>query len=256
MTENADSVKKIEDISFTLIERLSEKKIYFGHQSVGYNIVNGVKDILEQESQFDIRIVETSVGSDFTSSIFAHSSVGRNTDPDSKIREFSANIENGIGEKVDIAFLKLCYVDFDLLTDVEEVFESYKSIMAELSQKYPETAFVHFTVPLITRATGLKTAIKKIIGRPLPGYDDNIVRERYNEKIRKEYSGKEPIFDIALIESTRPDGVRKAFFRYGKKYYALLPEYTNDGGHLNEEGRKIVAEQLLIKLLEVVKESE
>ena len=33
-----------------------------------------------------------------------------------------------------------------------------------------------------------------------------------------------------------------------KIYYSMAPEYTTDGGHLNETGRKRVAEQLLIFL--------
>jgi lysophospholipase L1-like esterase len=31
----------------------------------------------------------------------------------------------------------------------------------------------------------------------------------------------------------------------------MVPEYTDDGGHLNEKGRKRVAEQMLIILAEV-----
>jgi hypothetical protein len=66
--------------------------------------------------------------------------------------------------------------------------------------------------------------------------------------LRKEYTGKEPIFDLAALESTNPDGTRLSFTQNGKTAYALVPTYTTDGGHLNEQGRKLVAEQLLIFL--------
>jgi len=39
-----------------------------------------------------------------------------------------------------------------------------------------------------------------------------------------------------------------------QKVFIMLPQYTTDGGHLNEEGRKIVAEQLLIVLAELANE--
>jgi len=60
------------------------------------------------------------------------------------------------------------------------------------------------------------------------------------------YKGKESIFDIAKIQSTFPDGTRSIFTKDGKTYYSMVPEYSYDGGHLNELGRKKVAEQLLV----------
>jgi len=56
------------------------------------------------------------------------------------------------------------------------------------------------------------------------------------------------IFDLAKIESTFPDGRRASFTKDGKTYYSMVPDYTYDGGHLNELGRKIAAEQLLFLL--------
>ncbi|MBW2608023.1 MAG: hypothetical protein JRD05_10355 [Deltaproteobacteria bacterium] len=69
--------------------------------------------------------------------------------------------------------------------------------------------------------------------------------------LRKEYDGKEPVFDIAKIESTFPNGTRCSFTKDGKTYYSMVPEYTYDSGHLNETGRKKVAEQLLILLAQL-----
>jgi hypothetical protein len=54
-----------------------------------------------------------------------------------------------------------------------------------------------------------------------------------------------PILDIAAIESTKPDGSRQSFELDGVTYFSMVPEYTTDGGHLNEIGRKIVAEQFV-----------
>ena len=161
-------------------------------------------------------------------------------------------LNNGIGGKLNIAFLKFCYVDINANTDVKKMFDSYKSAVEKLKKKYPNVIFVHFTAPLTTREKGIKTFAKKILGRKLRGYDDNLKRNEYNELLKSEYLGKEPVFDIAKIESTFPSGKRNEFKKDGVTYYALCNEYTTDGGHLNKKGRKIVAEQLLILLATLV----
>ena len=62
------------------------------------------------------------------------------------------------------------------------------------------------------------------------------------------YGGKEPIFDLAQIESTYPDGTRATFDWQGQTYERMIPEYGSDGRHLNESGRQRVAENLIMFL--------
>lgn len=133
-------------------------------------------------------------------------------------------------------------------TDVERLFAEYKNSAEEIRKKYPDMEIIHFTVPLTQRQTGWKASIKKIIGKEIGGVPDNMRRTNYNEILVKEYLGKDPILDIAKIESTFPDGTRCSFDKDGKTYYSLVPEYTGDGGHLNEIGRRKVAEQFLLIL--------
>lgn len=248
MVEQKVQYNSLNDIPASSWEKLSKKKIYFGHQSVGFNIIEGLKDLMKENPQIKLNIVETNNPNDFNKGIFAHSRVGKNVDPKSKIDEFAKFTEQGIGENADIAFFKFCYVDVRSETDSQKVFDNYKQSMSNLTKKYPKTTFIHITVPLNQKQTGLKAWIKKIIGRHIGGYDDNIKRTEFNELLIKEYDGKEPIYDLAKIESTRPDGTRETFSKDGKTYYALFSDYTYDGGHLNETGRKKVAKQLLILL--------
>ena len=119
---------------------------------------------------------------------------------------------------------------------------------SQLKQDYPKTQFIHFTIPLKVVQTGPRVWIKKIIGRPIGGYEDNIKRNEFNNLLWQEYGEKEPVFDLALAESTHTDGSRQTFQHNGNTYFALIPEYSHDGRHLNEPGRKKVAEQLLIFL--------
>jgi lysophospholipase L1-like esterase len=89
-----------------------------------------------------------------------------------------------------------------------------------------------------------------LIGREIPEYRDNANRTRFNDMLRAEYGGKDPIFDIAKLESTA-GGSRNVFEYDGQKVEALVPAYTNDGGHLSDEGKRWIAEQLLIFLAEL-----
>jgi len=228
---------------------LTNKKIYFGHQSVGFNIIDGMNSIMKELSDIKLNIQETKDLNSFSKPVFAHSPVGENEVPSSKIYDFRTTIETGIGDSVDIAFFKLCYIDIMADTDVEKVFGIYKEVLTNLAEKYSDVTFVHVTAPVRTvQAPGPKTWIKKILGKPLGGYEDNIKRNQFNEMLKKAYEGKEPIFDLAAAESTFPNGSRKTFQSNGKTYYSLIPEYTDDGGHLTDLGQKFVAEKFLVFL--------
>jgi hypothetical protein len=233
------------------LEKVAEQRIFFGHQSVGYNIMDGLKDIAKEYPEQHLKIADAADPARLDGKpIFLHSEVGQNTDPVSKLNDFSKLLDHGIGSKVDIAFVKFCYVDFTQETDTQKLFDSYKAVHKSLKKKYPKITFVHVTAPLTSKQTDVmtltKNVVKYIIGRPVRSYKDNISRNQFNDMLTKEYAGKEPIFDLALIESTLPDGKRVVNSREGKNFFSLAPEYTSDGGHLNEKGRRIVA----IKLLE------
>ena len=246
------SFKTLNDVPKSKWETLSQKRIFFGHQSVGYNIIDGIKDIIRVHPYIKLKIIETDNPDDFNVPIFAHTRVGKNTDPVSKCDAFVDFLEKGIGDKVDIAFFKFCYVDITAKSDIEKIFSYYRQTLQHLKEKYPKITFIHCTVPLKVSKTTLKTKIKLLIGKKdIWEYDDNIKRNQFNKMLKNEYKNKEPIFDLALIESTFPDGTRCSFSKEGNTYYCLVPAYTYDGGHLNELGRKTVAEQLLILLADL-----
>jgi len=248
---------KISQLTPQDLSALGDKTIYFGHQSVGTNIMDGVEDLLKEHKKLPLKIIETSDAGAIEEGHFAHSKVGKNHDPDSKFNEFEEFMNNGIGKKVDVAFLKLCYVDIHTKTDLEKTFEKYKQSYNRIKQKYPDTTFVHLTVPVTADYSGVKGVVKeaKNVAKELlgkPNKYDNSVKTKYNELIRKEYAGKEPLFDIAKVESTYPNGER----RLVKNNESLVPQYTDDGNHLDAQGRKIVAEELLLFLSKLDKEKQ
>jgi lysophospholipase L1-like esterase len=86
------------------------------------------------------------------------------------------------------------------------------------------------------------------MGKPDNSYGDNNNRNKLNELIRKEYACKNHLFDLAALESTFIDGRRAVYQSEGQSFEMLVPKYTDDGGHLNEKGQRIIAEQFLIFL--------
>jgi len=250
MNKADNTYNRISDVPAAAWEGLTQKKIYFGHQSVGYNIMEGINDLLKEYPQIKVNIIETTDKTKFHKGIFAHSRVGQNRDPESKIKDFVTFMEQGIGNHADIAFFKLCMVDFDTQTDADRLFSIYKNSMSYLEKSFPNTTFIHMTVPVTTDPPGLKKyifklrlIIKRIKGKPV--YDIRS-RTKFNEYLREAYRGKAPFFDLAEIEATFPDGKLSTITMDGKKHLSLVPEYTYDGGHLNATGRKRVAAKLLL----------
>ena len=91
-----------------------------------------------------------------------------------------------------------------------------------------------------------KTLVKKLLGwDSLWEYADNIRRNQYNQLLLETFQGKEPVFDLAEIESTYPDGTRETFSFKGETYLALISDYTYDGSHLNDTGSRRAGAALL-----------
>jgi lysophospholipase L1-like esterase len=231
------------------VRSLLGKKIFFGHQSVGDNLVQGIRDLMATDPRLQIHIVTSAEPQTVAGAAFVEAHIGVNRNPGSKAAAFSEVLDKGFGKQGGIALYKYCYIDFNSTTDVSQVFDNYQKSVGELKRKYPLLILVHSTVPLTTEEQSarvkdrMKTTLRRMLGR-----DPNVKRNQFNRLLKQAYGGKGPIFDIAEIESTHSDGSRSYFSRGGLKIYTLAPEFTTDGGHLNEAGRRAGAEQLLALL--------
>ena len=103
----------IKDVQASAWEELKEKKIYFGHQSVGNNIIDGLKDWGRQKPEVKLRIIRLQDSYKIDSPGLYQASIGKNEDPRSKIDAFVAAMRQGIGNSADIAFFKFCFVDIN-----------------------------------------------------------------------------------------------------------------------------------------------
>jgi hypothetical protein len=252
-TEEQVRLTSVGDVSAAQWDRLAAVRIFFGHQSVGTNILDGIQDVTKTVPKIRLRVVETTQPEALAEPGLAHCGIGRNRDALSKIDAFVRLMDGGMGSRVDVAFFKLCYIDFGVGTDVEAVFRGYQNAMAGLRARHPKVLVVHLTVPVTSLESGVRAWAKRALGRPVNGQDDNIQRNRFNEMLRREYEGKEPLFDLAKLEATAPDGRRTILEKDGEAFYALLETHTDDGGHLNGSGRRMIAEQLLAFLARLLK---
>lgn len=251
----------INQISQDNWQKLAQKRILFGHASVGGNIVTGIQELQNQHPAIALNIIASETPWAVHRSGLIHFYLGSQPHPNqssnsalAKIAAFSYLMESRINNPVDIALFKLCWADINSNTDVVSLFTSYKTTIAKLIQDFPQITFAQITTPLVAEPSGasaVKHWLKQLLGKSSSRLSDNIKINQLNDLIRSEYTGKTPIFDLAAIESTLPDGTRQTFSEGGKTYFSLAPEYTSDLGHLNQTGRKVVAEQFLVFLAEL-----
>lgn len=251
MDENKTQYQSVNDVPASTWEALSKKNIYFGHHSVGKNIIQGINELSDEYPEIKLNIVETTDLANQQAGVFAHSKVGENADPASKIKAFDNFVNNGIGKKADIAMFKLCYVDITQGTNVQEVFANYTQAMDRLKSEYPNVKFVHITSPLRSVKIPWKRRLKNFLnGKKNPtDINSNALRNEYNVMLREKYGSTDPIFDLADAEATYPDGKKETYEKDGKTYYAMVQDYTYDGGHLNKVGRRQLAERFLLTLI-------
>lgn len=225
------------------LEKVARRTVFFGHQSVGANILEGVRELAAQEG-VPLRLAEVGGAGAVAPGTFGHAFIPENGQPERKLE----GLERALGPgpaAVEVAFLKLCFVDVVGATDARALFERYRSTLKALQARHPRTTFVHLTVPLTTVQSGWKAFVKSLLGRAPYGFEENVRREEFNALMRQAYQGKEPFLDVARLESTGPDGRPETTTVKGRTVPSLVPAYTDDGGHLAGAGRRVVARALL-----------
>jgi hypothetical protein len=220
----------------------ADTRVFFGHQSVGMNILDGIPAVYEGRASKPPVLVETNTPLEGPG--VAHAFIGQNTDPVGKLADAERLLSGGLGSWADVALIKFCYVDVTAGSDVPRLFAEYQRTLSELESAYPDTTFLYVTVPLTTDP-GFTEKVKGLVGRGNSSAADNAAREQFNDLLRREYADTGRIFDLAAIESTAPDGSRVSGQVDGRPYYALYRGYAADEGHLTPAASAMVAERLL-----------
>lgn len=229
------------DVKADLAE-LARARVYFGHQSVGGNVLDGLAS-LASANGVALRIVEAPAGVDDGQPGLVHSKVGTNAQPATKCDAFGGFLAQNAGARWDAAVLKFCYADLGDRADItpEQLLDVYKKMVASVRAAHPGLTLVHATIPL-NFGLGKGDRVKGFLGLGTSKDANNVRRNRFNELLRAAYAG-EPLFDVARAESTRQDGTRTGFEKDGQFFSSMAPELTSDGGHLNERGKRWVAQE-------------
>jgi lysophospholipase L1-like esterase len=210
---------------------INRARILFAHQSVGANIIQGLKEIADEigvapaVSEFEPSRPWTGIAS---------ARLGRNGDPRSKTDAFAAAVSQSAPA---IALHKYCYVDLHRAGDPKALFDFYRERIAAITRENPATTVLHVTMPLTAMEQGVKAGIKRLLGRASDDAAHNAAREAFNDLIRGAFPGA--VFDLAALESSAAQR-------------ALRADFTTDGGHLNERGRRAIAESFLVFLAQSV----
>ncbi len=228
--------QNVQPVTKSEIEAVAKRRIVFGHQSVGENILDGMR-ALAKEAGVSLNIVEAREADGANPGIL-HFKVGRNGDPLAKINDFATVVSDARFAKTDAAMVKLCYVDFNQGSDAVAIAKAYTAAIRKLQGTHPNTRFVAVTSPLTTVRSGPKEWAKRMLGRASTDAARNAKRKEFNDYLRQQF-GQSHLFDIAEVETgpSSPDGAE-----------ALRPDLTDDGGHLNAKGQRLAA-AALFKLL-------
>jgi hypothetical protein len=232
------------------VQAISSKRVFFGHQSVGANVLDGIRDLAKDAGvgSLNIQPADSILQNPSVSGGFlAEAVIGKNGNPDLKCEAFEKRLHQLAPLGIQIALMKFCYVDFVKETDVAAVFKRYDEAVTATQRAYPGIRIIHVTAPLTTRTPLWKRLIKTLVGKA----DDTDIeltrRAAYNDMLRGAYP-PQSIFDLAGLESSDGRGGSVTFAYEGKAIPYMDDRYTTDGGHLNEPGRQIAA-LTLVRLL-------
>ena len=204
------------------VTELKNRSVFFAHNSVGQNILDGIKAI-DNSIPISNRSAANENG-------ITQNYMGYNGDPNGKLDAFASLVRSGGGDAQIVVF-KLCYADFQAHTDVDKLFDDYVAIFDTLQKEYPQTLFVHITAPLYHYNASW----------------NNSVQHSFNEKLRGKYGAF--VFDLATIESIDSSG-NPVLSRDGTSP-ALAEEWSSDGSHLNTAGSKRLASAMIAFLAQL-----
>jgi len=246
-SKGAAAMPDVSPATTAALEKLTTTRVYFGHQSVGHNVLDGLEALARRT---EVPIIVAEPGPSGTgpagarSGVVLHSFIGQNGDPISKIDDFASTLRDMAPRGVDVAMMKFCYIDSGNGMAADELANEYLAAMRNLERAFPHTTFVYITMPLTAPRRDIKGIVKRVLGMPTRGREDNIERNRFNDIIRAQTRHTGRLFDLAAVESTTPDGTAYTVAVNGTLLEALYPPYTVDGGHLNEASRLRAADRL------------
>lgn len=219
-------------------------RIVFGHQSVGQNILTGLRELADSGEPAPAVTGLGEANTTNTTDSIAAFRIGRNGDPRAKLAHFIEAARNKEALCAELVLFKFCYVDVDERTETADLFDHYRRTIDLVRRQRPGRIVGQVTVPLRTLAFGLVARLRHLLGRHHSQLRHNAARDHFNAMLRHEYGSSGFLFDLAAVES----GDDALPFRVPGPHgpvSALRPEYSSDGGHLGAVGRRVVAREFI-----------
>src|SRR2546427_3652753 len=89
-TKNMEQVNRANMFSPEEIQRLGRVKVFFGHKSVGDNILQGVRDLEADHATLSLKVVSSNEPASVKGPALVEASLGENRNPESKNKAFAA----------------------------------------------------------------------------------------------------------------------------------------------------------------------
>lgn len=230
-------------ISAGLWIALSRRTMHFGHQGVGGDVIEGLQALLAARPDIGLRVA---CGASFPApGVFNSFHVGAGALAEPLAAAFLEGSRSELGPD---PVLMIEYGELVVAADpdVDTLLDRYQQAVAALRARHPQAVIVHVTLPLSIDSK-MRNFVSILRGQPMQR-ERNALRTRYNALLRAAYAGKEPVYDLAAVQSTRSDGTVEYVHADGERVYALAPEWALKGGRLNAAGRRRAAEDLLATL--------
>lgn len=243
MTEpSADVTSRLDSVTPAEWATLGQRRVFFAHQSVGGNVIQGVETLLRERPSLGLRLVRSSQPDTIVGGALIHNFVGENGVPSSKTEGFAAIVGSADQHPIDVGMQKFCYADFNKHTDPAAFFAAYEERIETLRRQRPNLQIVHVTAPLLEKRFSLKDIARAVLGKTTTEVQTARVRA-FNDLLRARYGNVDPVFDLAAVES---DGTGTGANRAAESLAAQFA--TPDGGHLNPLGQRVVAAAFLVFL--------
>ncbi|HTJ84779.1 MAG TPA: hypothetical protein VL400_23835 [Polyangiaceae bacterium] len=215
----AEAVAAFDTMSDFDKSRVKHARIFFGHQSVGANILDGARSL-----GFPSRPITGT--HDFDAPALGEAPLLENHEPLRKVKSFDAFVST-FGDRVDAVGMKLCWVDFYEPEKLVGLREAYAAEVDSLRKRYPKVAVFHVTPPLATK-------------EPVENGD----RVAFGRWLISTYAQKDVVFDLEAVESMSSAGMPCV----SRGVPALCTEYAADDGHLNAVGAQRAAKAFIVAL--------
>lgn len=224
-------------------------RTFFAHQSVGADILRGIEE-LAPRGQRVAQVLDRAqaFGGESPTThplLIIHERIGANREPLTKIAAFRSVLDAKHRPEIDVALLKFCYVDIATQAEAENLWRHYETAIEQLSTVHPGVHLVHCTVPLRSLPKGPYAWLRRALGHRHSAIVGNRSRDWFNRRLRERFGGQRDLFDLAALQSRGANGAPCELLDAGAPVPSLAPEWTYDGGHLNERGRTMAAAAFL-----------